>query len=176
MKHKIGRLLLFFALLPLCMAAGCGTEKEEYTNTGDVEFTVVEEADVPKELLDAINRGDQIEIEIVDPAFAEVEQGTESSIEWIELGALETNAPLRDAWDNLLLITKTEDGKNGILFVNNKGEHVNNNTLHMVLHNREFQKFLETEDGRLDLAEGAFENYADIEADEEAKAKATEAA
>ncbi len=55
MKHKIGRLLLFFALLPLCMAVGCGTEKEEYTKTGDVEFTVVEEADVPKELLDAIN-------------------------------------------------------------------------------------------------------------------------
>ena len=55
MKKRIGRLLLFFALLPLCMAAGCGTEKEEYTKTGDVDFTVVEEADVPKELLDAIN-------------------------------------------------------------------------------------------------------------------------
>ena len=122
------------------------------------------------ELLEAINRGDQIEIEIVDPAFAEAEQGTESSIEWIELGNLETNKELRDAWDNVLLITKTEDGKNGILFVNNKGEHVNNNTLYMVLHNREFQKFLETEDGRLSLAEGAFENYADIEPEEEAKA------
>ena len=122
------------------------------------------------ELLDAINRGDEIQIEIIDPAFAEAEQGQQSSIEWIALGDLETNAPLRDAWDNLLLITKTADGKNGILFVNNKGEHVNNNTLHMVLHNREFQKFLETEDGRLDLAEGAFENYADIEPEEEAKA------
>ena len=54
MKKNIGRLLLFFALLPLCMAAGCGTEKEEYTKTGDVEFTVVEEADLPKELADAI--------------------------------------------------------------------------------------------------------------------------
>ena len=54
MKNKIGRLLLFFALLPLCMAAGCGTEKEEYTKTGDVEFTVVEEADVPAELLNVI--------------------------------------------------------------------------------------------------------------------------
>lgn len=54
MKKSIGRLLLFFALLPLCMTAGCGTEKEEYTKTGEVEFTVVEEADVPKELLDVI--------------------------------------------------------------------------------------------------------------------------
>ena len=101
------------------------------------------------ELLDAINRGDQIEIEIIDPAFAEAEQGQESAIEWIELGDLTTNKELRDSWDNLLLITKTADGKNGILYANNKGEHVNNNTLHMVLHNREFQKLLETEDGRL---------------------------
>ena len=54
MKKSIGRLLLFFALLPLCMTVGCGTEKEEYTKTGDVDFTVVEEADVPKELLDVI--------------------------------------------------------------------------------------------------------------------------
>ena len=54
MKKRIGRLLLFFALLPLCMTAGCGREKEEYTKTGDVEFTVVEEADLPKELADAI--------------------------------------------------------------------------------------------------------------------------
>ncbi len=54
MKKKIGRLLLFFALFPLCMAMGCGTEKEEYTKTGDVDFTVVEEADVPKELLEVI--------------------------------------------------------------------------------------------------------------------------
>lgn len=54
MKKRIGRLLLFFALLPLCMTVGCGTEKEEYTKTGDVDFTVVEEADVPQELLNVI--------------------------------------------------------------------------------------------------------------------------
>ena len=54
MKDKIGRLLLFFALLPLCLTMGCGREKEEYTKTGDVDFTVVEEADVPQELLAVI--------------------------------------------------------------------------------------------------------------------------
>lgn len=54
-KNIIGRLLLFFAVLPLCMAMGCGGEKEEYTKTGDVDFTVVEEADVPAELMDVIN-------------------------------------------------------------------------------------------------------------------------
>ena len=54
MKKNIGRLLLFFALLPLCMTMGCGKEKENYTKTGDVDFTVVQEADVPKELLNVI--------------------------------------------------------------------------------------------------------------------------
>lgn len=54
MKKRIGRLLLFFAVLPLCMTVGCGKEKEAYTKTGDVDFTVVEEADVPTELTDII--------------------------------------------------------------------------------------------------------------------------
>lgn len=55
LKEKIGRLLLFFAVLPVCLTIGCNKEKEEYTKTGDVDFTVVEEADVPAELLDIIN-------------------------------------------------------------------------------------------------------------------------
>jgi len=54
MKQKIGRLLLFFALLPLCLTMVCGMAKEEFTKMGDVDFTVVEEADVPQELLTVI--------------------------------------------------------------------------------------------------------------------------
>lgn len=54
-KKRIGRLLLFFAVIPLCIFGGCGKEKEEYTKTGEVDFTVVEEADVPAELLDIIH-------------------------------------------------------------------------------------------------------------------------
>ena len=53
-KKRIGRLLLFFALLPLCMFGGCSKEKEEYTKIGDADFTVVEEADLPEELKKAI--------------------------------------------------------------------------------------------------------------------------
>lgn len=53
-KSGIGRLLLFLAVLPLALAIGCGQKKEEYKKTGDVEYTVVEEADVPAELLDII--------------------------------------------------------------------------------------------------------------------------
>lgn len=51
----IGRLLLFFAMFALTVfAAACGKGKEEYEKTGEVDFTVVEEADVPKELLEVI--------------------------------------------------------------------------------------------------------------------------
>lgn len=53
-KSGIGRLLLFLAVLPLAIIAGCSQEKEEYKKTGDVEYTVVEEADVPAELMDII--------------------------------------------------------------------------------------------------------------------------
>ena len=122
------------------------------------------------EMLQMINNGDQIEIEVAVPAFAEQEQGEQSQLTWIELSNLETNDTLRDSWDDLLLITSTETGKNGIFYVNNEGVNVNNNTLQMVLHNRAFVKYLESEDGIADLAEGAINNYADLSAEEEYKA------
>jgi len=55
-KFGIGRLLLFFAVLVVAMmaAVACGGGKEEYKKTGEADYTVVEEADVPTELLDII--------------------------------------------------------------------------------------------------------------------------
>lgn len=54
-KNQIRRLLLFFPVFMLVLLAGCGKGKEEYAKTGDAEYTVVEEAEVPTELLDIIN-------------------------------------------------------------------------------------------------------------------------
>lgn len=54
-KIRIGRLLLFFVLLLFAvMTAACGKEKAEYKKTGDADYTVVEEADVPTELMEII--------------------------------------------------------------------------------------------------------------------------
>lgn len=51
----IRRLLLFFAAFALVFpVAGCGEEKAEYEKTGTVDYTVVEEADVPTELMEII--------------------------------------------------------------------------------------------------------------------------
>lgn len=122
------------------------------------------------QLVEMLNRGEQIEIEVASPAFGEEEQGTESQILWEELASLSTNEVLRKAWDNTLKITVTDTGKNGMLYVNDKGENANNTTLRMALHNRAFQKLFESEDGLESLAEGALNNYADLDVDETYKA------
>lgn len=120
------------------------------------------------QLLDMINRGEQIEIEVAVPA--NVEQGEESQIVWEILANATTNETLRNEWDDLLLITRTNTGKNGVLYVNTQGENENNNTLRVALHNRAFAQSLENEDSLENLAVAAMNQYADIEAEETMKA------
>lgn len=47
-------IILCLLLIPL-LFIGCNKEKEEITKLQDLEFTVVEEADLPEELLTSIN-------------------------------------------------------------------------------------------------------------------------
>lgn len=146
MKRKIS-LLLIGTLLGTGLTA-CGSQSE---------------------LLQMINAGDEIEIEIASPR-AEAEQGEATSILWEQLALLQTNPELRKAWDDTLSITMTDTGKNGMLYVDADGNNVNNNTLRVALHNREFQKAISDEATSIELANGALNQYADIEVDEEAKA------
>lgn len=115
------------------------------------------------ELLDMIDRGEQIEIEVANPDFYENEQGEENTLTWIELAQLETNPTLRSSWDDILLITRTNTGKNGIFYVNEAGENENNNTLAVALHNREVQKLFDNDSTMRSLAESTVNNYADLE-------------
>lgn len=115
------------------------------------------------ELLKMINDHQQIEIEVAVPAFHEVGQGEESALVWVELAQLETNPALRGSWDDTLLITRTDTGKNGILYVNAAGENENNNTLFVALHNREVQKIFEDDSIMKSLADSVVNNYADLE-------------
>lgn len=115
------------------------------------------------ELLKMINDHQQIEVEVAVPAFHEVEQGEESALVWVELAQLETNPALRGSWDDTLLITRTDTGKNGILYVNAAGENEDNNTLFVALHNREVQKIFEDDSIMKSLADSVVNNYTDIE-------------
>ena len=120
------------------------------------------------ELLQMLQQGEAIEIEVAVP-LSEVE-GTAESIIWEQLALLETNETLRGSWDDQLGITVTDTGKNGMLYVDAEGNNVNNNTLRMALHNREFAKLFEDENSMLELSAGAQNQYTDIEADETDKA------
>ena len=122
------------------------------------------------ELLQAINNGDQIEIEVIEPGFVEDEQGQETALSWTELASLTTNADLRSGWDDTLGIIRTDEGKNGVFYVNEAGDNENNNTLKVVMHNRAFVQSLENEDSLTALAESSLKNYADIEDNETMKA------
>lgn len=120
------------------------------------------------ELLQMINNGDMIEIEVAVPKSQE--QGEEQSILWEQLASLTTNPDLRKSWDDTLNITSFSDGKNGVLYVNPTGENEPNNTLRVALHNREFIKFLEDNSTLSELAEAVDKNYVDIETEDDMKA------
>lgn len=120
------------------------------------------------ELLQMINQGDAIEIEIATPINQE--QGTESAIDWQELASLTTNPDLRDSWDDILMITPTDTGKNGVLYVDVDGNNEPNNTLRVALHNSEFLKYLDSEADSLQLSNAVQGNYADLEDTTTAKA------
>lgn len=122
------------------------------------------------ELLQAINNGDQIEIEVIEPDFVVDEQGQETALSWTELASLTTNADLRSGWDDTLGIIRTDEGKNGVFYVNEAGDNENNNTLKVVMHNRAFVQSLESEDSLTALADASLKNYADIEDNETMKA------
>lgn len=111
------------------------------------------------ELMTMVQNNEAIEIEIAEPINQE--QGTESEIVWEELALLKENPDLRKGWDNALGISAIENGKNGMLYVNEKGEQTNNNTLYVALHNRQFQKALEGDTKA--LVEAAVNSYADLE-------------
>lgn len=120
------------------------------------------------ELLQMINQGDAIEIEVATPINQE--QGTESALDWQELASLSTNQALRDSWDDILMITLTDTGKNGVLYVNAEGNNEPNNTLRVALHNSEFLKYLDSEADSLQLSNAVQGNYADLEENDTTRA------
>lgn len=120
------------------------------------------------ELLQMLNNGDAIEIEVATPLNQE--QGEESQLTWKELGLLTTNPDLRSAWDDILGITGAGETKNGILYVGADGNQTCNNTLSVAIKNSKFQSMLSDKTASEELSLAVQNNYADIEADEDLKA------
>lgn len=106
---------------------GCAAATQEETmkmleNNKEVEIEV---ADLDDQYTnqDGNSSGAQSDTESVEP------------IEWTELASLETMPEMRNAWDEIAGIQKTDTGKEGMFYTNSKGENDNNNTLMGALQN-----------------------------------------
>lgn len=120
------------------------------------------------ELLNMINQGDMIEIEIAVPNG--VDLSDEEALTWIILASLTSNPDLRASWEDTLKITISGDSKNGCLYVDVDGNQEDNNTLRVALHNRAFLTMLEDTKTMEALALAAQNEYADLDAEDDDKA------
>ena len=115
------------------------------------------------ELLKMLNEGQQIEIEIAVPTFAE--QGEEQAISWTQLDQLTTYSDFRSQMDDLMKISPFGEGsKTGIAYVNLQNQQEGNNTLFNAMLNRKFiANFYENESVYLNLQQYVPSLYADVE-------------
>lgn len=115
------------------------------------------------ELLKMLNEGQQIEIEIAVPTFAE--QGEEQAISWTQLDQLTTYSDFRSQMDDLMKISPFGEGsKTGIAYVNLQNQQEGNNTLFNAMLNRKFiANFYENESVYLNLQQYVPSLYTDVE-------------
>ena len=118
------------------------------------------------EMLQMINQGDAIEIEVAVPLNQE--QGTEKTVEWTQLDQLTSQPGLRSSMENIFKIVAFGDNsKNGVFYVNLDGEQDGNNTLYNVFANNKFREsYWNNVAVQRELAQASAENYADIDYEE----------
>lgn len=118
------------------------------------------------EMLQMINQGDAIEIEVAVPLNQE--QGTEKTVEWTQLDQLTSQPELRSSMENIFKIVAFGDNsKNGVFYVNLDGEQDGNNTLYNVFANNKFREgYWNNVAVQRELAQASAENYADIDYEE----------
>ena len=107
-------------------------------------------------------------IEVAVPK--EAEKGEEITYEWTELASLDNYETFRLNFDDILNITAFGNGgKNGVVYVDLEGNHTNNSTFYYAMMNKKFSEKIKDTDINEKLVDIAYENYADISSDAEAK-------
>ncbi len=156
MKKKILSVLLTITVLSMT-ATACGDNSTETSSQQEAE---VAELDDQYTNQDGNSSGAQSDTESVEP------------IEWTELASLETMPEMRNAWDEIAGIQKTDTGKEGMFYTNSKGENDNNNTLMGALSNelgflKVYANLSDTAEPTLAMrepfAKAASESYVDID-------------
>lgn len=120
-----------------------------------------------KELLQMLDTGTTIEIEVAVPNTDGMHDGTEADANWNPLDLIKTSPALRAEIESLYGITPYGDeSKNGIFYIDLEGNQCGNNTLYNVFANNTFRtKYWNDETMRLKLAELASNAYTDVEFD-----------
>lgn len=113
------------------------------------------------ELLKMLEQGDNIEIEVATPINQE--QGTEQTLDWIQLDQLETVPELREQMDDIFKIVYQNDTKVGVFYVDLEGNQNGNNTLYNTFMNSKFRSYWNDEKVLSEVANAALDTYVDVE-------------
>lgn len=118
-----------------------------------------------QDILNMLNTSDTVTIELT--VEKDENEGYKYSVDWIQLGDMTSSKELRAVMDEQFKITGNTGNKNGMFYVNEKGENTQNNTLSVVMKNRAFTTILNNADD-LELINYALaENYSDIDIEDE---------
>lgn len=131
----------------------------------------------PAEMVEAINRGESIVLEVAEPTYEIQIKGEQiQDVTWIQLDQLKTfNDGFRQTFDKAFNITiVSEDGKSGksgCMFVNPLGERDGNTTLSDSFRNKTFMtKYWSDHKVQNEIVKVASDAYTDISSDKEAVA------
>ena len=147
MKAKKLRIVLPM-LTAIMILGGCGQ-----TNT------------TQQDILNMLNTSDTITIQL--SVEKDENEGYKYSVDWIQLGDMTSSKELRAVMDEQFKITGNTGNKNGMFYVNEKGENTQNNTLSVALRNRAFTTILNNADDLESINYTLAGNYSDIDIEDE---------
>ena len=115
------------------------------------------------EAMNMLKANETIEIAIPEPE--NIEQGTELQFEWTELAYLDSYESLRNTMDDSLYIIKMADnGKNGVIYVTEDGNHSNNATLQDAFNNKKFiNNYWNNKETNQRIIQSAKQTFSDLE-------------
>lgn len=118
-----------------------------------------------REAYDMLQNSEAVELEIAVPEYDADEDSKVALLPWLQLSSLETHPELRSAFEELLGITKEDDGtKSGIVYTDENGDRNQNNTLYNALGNTNFTiNYIRDAEQIEKIEEVANNEYTDIE-------------
>lgn len=116
------------------------------------------------DILDMLNTADNVTIDL--NIEGDSVQGYEYTVNWIQLGDMTSSEDVRSRVDDLFNITGNVGNKNGVLYINEKGESTQNATLALAMRNTAVTSMI-SDDNVETLNNEIIPLYSDMDVDEE---------